>query len=155
MAKKNNVMKIVAVSIVLLFLVSGFSVMAYGSGSEKSISSGDKSGNIPNTNVAMFARESNHNNLGRYMKYPFDQSNNLPAGLFNEGKVYKEDTNPSTQISSGNNSAGYVKYTLDLLNNTLINGNFVNTGNGLSPIGIAYDPSNGYLYVANWNSNTV
>jgi len=31
MAKKNNVMKIVAVSIVLLFLVSGFSVMAYGS----------------------------------------------------------------------------------------------------------------------------
>jgi len=30
MAKKNNVMKIVAVSIVLLFLVSGFSVMAYG-----------------------------------------------------------------------------------------------------------------------------
>jgi len=30
MAKKNNVMKIVAVSIVLLFLVSGFTALTYG-----------------------------------------------------------------------------------------------------------------------------
>ena len=32
------------------------------------------------------------------------------------------------QNSGQSNPGGYVKYTLDLLNNTLINGNFVNTG---------------------------
>ena len=48
-----------------------------------------------------------------------------------------------------------MKYTLDLLNNTLINGNFVNTGNALEPWGIAYDPSNGYIYVTNSGSGTV
>ena len=50
-----------------------------------------------------------------------------------------------SQNSGQNNTAGYVKYTLDLLNNTLINGNFVNTGNPMEPYGIAYDPSNGYI----------
>ena len=92
MAKRCQLMKIVAVSILLLFLVSGFSVMVYGSGLEKTVSSGDKSGNIYNANIT-----------------------------------------PFTQNSSQNNSGGYVKYTLDLLNNSLINGNFVNTGNGLWP----------------------
>jgi len=59
-------------------------------------------------------------------------------------------------LNSGrNNPGGYVKYTLDLINNTLINGNFVNTGNGMGPWGIAYDPSNGYIYVANFGSDTV
>jgi len=36
-----------------------------------------------------------------------------------------------------------------------MNGNFVNTGNGLSPIEIAYDTSNGYVYVSNGGSNNV
>ena len=59
-------------------------------------------------------------------------------------------------LNSGrNNPGGYVKYTLDLINNTLINGNFVNTGNGMGPWGIAYDQSNGYIYVANFYSGTV
>jgi hypothetical protein len=31
-----------------------------------------------------------------------------------------------SQNSGQNNPGGYVKYTLDLVNNTLINGNFVN-----------------------------
>jgi len=53
------------------------------------------------------------------------------------------------------NPGGYVKYTLDLINNTLINGNFVNTGNALEPWSIAYDPSNGYIYVADAGSGTV
>jgi len=57
--------------------------------------------------------------------------------------------------NSGQNNPGYVKYTLDLINNTLINGNFVNTSNGMGPWGIAYDPSNGYIYVTNLDSNTV
>ena len=59
-------------------------------------------------------------------------------------------------LNSGhNNPGGYVKYTLDLLNNTLINGNFVITSNATEPWGIAYDPSNGYIYVADTGSNTV
>ncbi|MEJ2772215.1 hypothetical protein [Stygiolobus sp. CP859M] len=59
-----------------------------------------------------------------------------------------------SQNSGQNNPGGYVKYTLDLLNNTLINGN-VNTSNPLRPWGITYDPSNGYIYVADCHSNTV
>jgi len=62
-----------------------------------------------------------------------------------------------SQNSGQNNPGGYVKYTLDLINNTLINGNFVNTHNALNPWGIAYDPSNsnGYLYVTDYGSDTV
>jgi YVTN family beta-propeller protein len=60
-----------------------------------------------------------------------------------------------SQNSGQNNPGGYVKYTLDLINNTLINGNFVNTHNALGPWGIAYDPSNGYLYVTDSFSHTV
>jgi 40-residue YVTN family beta-propeller repeat len=50
---------------------------------------------------------------------------------------------------------GYVKYTLDLIDNTIINGNFVNTHNAMDPCGIAYDPSNGYLYVTDTGSDSV
>jgi len=60
-----------------------------------------------------------------------------------------------SQNSGQNNPGGYVKYTLDLINNTLINGNFVNTHNALEPVGVAYDPSNGYIYVTNFGSGTV
>ena len=60
-----------------------------------------------------------------------------------------------SQNGGQNNPGGYVKYTLDLINNTLINGNFVNTGNAQCPWGIAYDPSNGYIYVTDAGSDTV
>ena len=56
---------------------------------------------------------------------------------------------------SGPNNSGYVKYTLDLTNNTLINGNFVNTHNGLFPSGAAFDSANGYVYVTDFLSNNV
>jgi len=59
------------------------------------------------------------------------------------------------QNSGQSNPGGYVKYTLILSNNTLINGNFVSTVNGMEPWGIAYDPSNGYIYVTDWSSGTV
>ena len=114
MDKRSEAMNIIAVSIVILFLISGFPVMVYGSGSEKSISPSSMSGNISTTNIT-----------------------------------------PFTQDSSQNNSVGFVKYTLDLLNNTLINGNSVNTFNDMHPAGVAFDPANGYIYVANSNSNTV
>jgi len=51
MAKRSQLMKIVAVSLVFLFLISEFSVMAYGSVSKKSISPCDISGNSPNNTV--------------------------------------------------------------------------------------------------------
>jgi len=63
-----------------------------------------------------------------------------------------------SQNSGQSNPGGYVKYTLDLTNNTLINGNFVTTAgaiNTMHPLGIAYDPSNGYIYVADAGSDTV
>ena len=59
-------------------------------------------------------------------------------------------------VNSNNPSeAGYVKYTLVLNNNTLMNGNIVNTGNGLYPSGAAFDSSNGYIYITNLYSNNV
>jgi len=63
-----------------------------------------------------------------------------------------------SQDSAQSNPGGYVKYTLILVNNTLVNGNFVvytGTGNGMGPAGVAYDPSNGYIYVTNVFSGTV
>jgi len=59
-----------------------------------------------------------------------------------------------SQNSAQTNPGGYVKYTLILLNNTLVNGNFVNTGNAMGPWGIAYDPSNGYIYVTDSHSGS-
>ncbi len=61
----------------------------------------------------------------------------------------------NTNSVTNANDTGYVKYTLDLFNNTLINGNIGNTGNGLSPKGLAYDSTNNYLYVTNYGSNNV
>jgi len=60
-----------------------------------------------------------------------------------------------SQNSGQSSPGGYVKYTLDLINNTLINGNFVNTGSTTGPWGIAYDPSNGYIYVTNRISDSI
>jgi YVTN family beta-propeller protein len=48
----------------------------------------------------------------------------------------------------------YVAYTLDLLNNTLIPGNF-STSNGLGPIASAYDSGKGEVFVADLNTDNV
>ena len=64
----------------------------------------------------------------------------------------------SSPLPSGNNnssSAGYVKYTLVLSNNTLIKGNFINTRNCRDPYDATFDSSNGYVYVTNEVSNNV
>jgi hypothetical protein len=89
-------MKIVAVSIVFLFLISGLSVMDHGTGSEKSISSGDKSGSLSITNLRIV---------------PVKNSPNNPV---------------IASISVGS-----------------------------EPVGVAYDSSNGYVYVANSGPDTV
>jgi YVTN family beta-propeller protein len=68
----------------------------------------------------------------------------------------KSHVNVNPFVHNNNTSSpGYVKYTLDLLNNTLLTGNFVDTGNGLFPFGVAFDSSNGYVYVTNDGSGNV
>ncbi len=62
--------------------------------------------------------------------------------------------NPFTINDNSTSNVAYVKYTLSLLNGTLINGNFFNT-NGNAPVWIAFDSSNGYIYVTNSGSNSV
>jgi hypothetical protein len=47
------------------------------------------------------------------------------------------------------NLVGYVRYTSDLINNPLINANFVTTYNAVDPWGMAHDSSYGYIYVTN------
>ena len=74
-----------------------------------------------------------------------------PSILNNKQAIHLDNSNPVTKTSN----AGYVKYTLDLLNNTLMNGNIVNIYNGLYPNGVAYDPANNYVYVTNGGSNSV
>ena len=52
------------------------------------------------------------------------------------------------------NNAGYVKYTLDLANNQLINGNYLNYNQSkIEPFGVSYDSNNGNLYVADFGTN--
>jgi len=138
MAKKNNVMKIVAVSIVLLFLVSGFSVMAHESGSEKSISSGDKSGNISNTN-------------SRIAPVKYSPSNtviaNISVGLWPVAVAY-DPSNGYVYV------ANYRSNTVSVINGAT-NKVIASIAVGSGPNGAAYDSSNGYLYVTNYNSNSV
>jgi len=132
MAKRSQLMKMVAVSIVLLFLVSGFSVMAHGSGSEKSISSGDKSGNISITN----SRIATGKNIG-----------NITVGSAPAGVAY-DSSNGYVYVA---NSASDTVSVINGATNTVIASIAVGSG----PWGVAYDPSNGYLYVTNYYSGTV
>jgi YVTN family beta-propeller protein len=60
--------------------------------------------------------------------------------------------NPSNKnikpfVTGNNSSAGYVKYTLILMNNTLVTGNFVNTFYSNVPVAIAFDSINKNMYV--------
>ena len=74
----------------------------------------------------------------------------------NTESVY--DMHSGTFVASNNNSfyPGCVKYTLDLLNNTLIKGNFFNIRfEHIDPVEISYDSSNGYIYVTNAGCNDV
>ena len=69
----------------------------------------------------------------------------------NEGSMVKI----TPFVQSNNSKLGHVKYTIDLVNNTLLNGNNNLIGNGICPQGIAFDPLNGNLYVANYCSSNV
>jgi len=180
MSKRSELMKIVAVSIVLLFLVSGFSVMAYGSGSEKSISLGDKSGNISikNSRIATVNNSpknpviSNINVGLMPLGVAYDPSNGyvyVTNELSDNVSVINGATNTViASIAVGvlpegvayDPSNGYVYVTIEPSNSVSVINGATNTvigyiSVGSNPEGIAYDPSNGYVYVTNWNSNSV
>ncbi len=59
-----------------------------------------------------------------------------------------------SQPVSASSQAGQVAYTLALVTNTLIPGNFL-PANGFDPVAVAADSRNGYLYVANSGSSNV
>ena len=66
--------------------------------------------------------------------------------------------NPFSALSSSptGTGPGYVKWTLCLLNNSLLSGNAGNCpANGIGPSGAAFDSANGDVYVTNDGSNNV
>jgi YVTN family beta-propeller protein len=138
MYKRSELMKILAVSIVLLFLVSGFSVMVYGSGPEKSISSGDKSGNISITN-SRIAPVNNSSNITVIA--------NISVGSGPEGIAY-DPSNGYIYV------ANFWSHNVSVINGAT-NKVIASIAVGSYPAGVAYDPSNGYVYVTNYGSNSV
>ena len=73
----------------------------------------------------------------------------------NTKPIYDVYSSPLLSNRNNSSSAGYVKCTPVLLNNTLVNGNFINTENGREPYDATFDSSDGYMYVANYNSGTI
>ena len=138
MAKKNNVMKIVAVSIVFLFLISALSVMDHGTGSEKSISSGDKSGSLSITNLRIVPVKNSPNN-------PLIAS--ISVGSEPVGVAY-DSSNRYVYVANENSSSVSV---INGTTNTVI----ASISVGSEPDAVAYDSSNGYVYVANQFSSDV
>ena len=72
-------------------------------------------------------------------------SNTKPTYDVHSSPLFSNNNNPS--------SAGYVKDTLVLSNNTLVNGNFINTANGIAPYYATFDSSNGYVYFIDGSSS--
>jgi YVTN family beta-propeller protein len=126
---KKSVIKIVAISIVLLFLISGFSVMTNGSNLLNPI----HNKNLQKISSSLNDIKSDENNL--INRFSNDLYHNFLSNIKSE--------------ASTNSSANYTEQTLVLFNNTLINGNFVSAGNGVGPIGVAYDTADNTVYVAN------
>ena len=61
----------------------------------------------------------------------------------NTKSIYNVHSSPFVSGNTNSSNSGYVKYTLVLLNNTLIKGNFINTENGIFPVGVSFDSNNG------------
>ncbi|MCW6168594.1 MAG: YncE family protein [Thermoplasmatales archaeon] len=60
-----------------------------------------------------------------------------------------------TNNAESNSSFQYGEETLVLLNGTVLPGNFANKVEPVKPWAVAYDPYNGYVYVANYGLNDV
>ena len=77
---------------------------------------------------------------------------NAVTGVFAINNGVHRNIHNEVQSSS---SFQYSEETLVLLNGTIIQGNFANTNSTIRPWAVAYDPSNGYVYVANYGLNDV
>ena len=141
MKVKGNAIKVFAMVIVLLFLSSGLLVMV-----NVPMLSGHK--NSVQTN----GMENNFNSVPNLIKGA--SANILNTEQANKANSYLIKT-LVTSADSANSSSNYTEQTLVLSNNTLINGNFVSTANGLYPFWLAYDSVDNTIYVANYGSNTV
>ena len=74
----------------------------------------------------------------------------------NAKTIYGVHSSPLLSNNNNSSSAGYVKYTLVLSNNTLVKGNFINSKDDLiNPSFFSFDSSNGYVYVVNSGSDSV
>src|SRR2546428_7315555 len=83
------------------------------------------------------------------------------SGPSSRGPVARTGEGISLRTSAAGKGEGpldqtgpFVAYTLVLLNNTLIPGNFL-AGNGLKPTAVAYDFGMGEVFLTNYLSNTV
>ena len=100
---------------------------------------------------ATFASNSMNNNVSSLMPQSSANYVKIPGGSTFVNSLVKKN-GPAVQ-NIGNNT-GYVKYTLDLANNQLINGNYLNSNQSkIEPFGVSYDSNNGNLYVADYGTN--
>lgn len=136
--KKN-----LAISIVILFLVSASSLMVFESPNqghnEFFISGSSDYDSKLNVGLSM--------NPGMRIYTPVnDILNEQNSNGFNETTL---------ENLTSNASYNYSEKTLVLLNNTLMNGDFVNSIYGIYPNWIAYDAASNTIYVTNKGSNNV
>ena len=130
---KNYIIKVVAISVVLLFLISGFSVMAYGS--QGSLINGHK-----NYNNSL-----NHNLKQKSILNDLKSEKSIINNLLNKYKI-KESYQNLYKTNSN-----YVGNTLLMLNNSYISGNLNNNINSLNITYLVYDTNDHNLYASTNN----
>ncbi len=145
--------KVAVILIISILIISAFVASFSGMNNIK-----NSSQPVAKTNYASiaFSGQDIKNTSNSNIKYsnPLDLNKNFKP-ISSKNYSNTAISNQYNQTASNVSNAGYVKYTLDLLNNTLLNGNVPNVRNGLDPIGLVFDSANGYIYVSNDGSNTV
>ena len=100
---------------------------------------------------ATFASNSMNNNVSSLMPQSSANYVKIPGGSTLGNSLVKKN-GPAVQSIS--NNGGYVKYTLNLSDNKLINGNYLTYSQSkIEPFGVTFDSMNGNLYVADFGTN--
>ena len=100
---------------------------------------------------ATFASNSMNNNVSSLMPQSSANYVKIPGGSTLGNSLVKKN-GPAVQSIS--NNGGYVKYTLNLSDNKLINGNCLTYSQSkIEPFGVTFDSMNGNLYVADFGTN--
>ena len=100
---------------------------------------------------ATFASNSMNNNVSSLMPQSSANYVKIPGGSTLGNSLVKKN-GPAVQSIS--NNGGYVKYTLNLSDNKLINGNYLTYSQSkIEPFGVTFDSMNGNLYVADFCTN--